>query len=228
MKGSPNIAKTAALIGDLARASMLTALMSGKALTASELAKEGGVTVQTASSHLRKLEEGGLLRVRKQGRHKYFALANDNVASVLEALMGITAGTDQMKSRTGPADAALRHSRVCYNHLAGDMGIQLYDSLYAQKFLKLQNEKLTLTRSGYSFVSEFGINVDELKASKAVLCRECLDWSERRSHLAGSLGRAFLSRFESLRWVKRNDDSRIIKFSRNGAKSFNSTFWIKS
>lgn len=226
MKGSPNIAKTAALIGDLARASMLTALMSGKALTASELAREGGITVQTASSHLRKLEEGGLLQVRKQGRHKYFALANENVAQVLEALMGITAGSDHMKSRTGPADAALRHSRVCYNHLAGDCGIQLYDSLLAQKYIKLANEELTLTKAGHVFATDFGINVDELKASKAVLCRECLDWSERRSHLAGSLGRAFLSRFESLSWVKRVEDTRIIKFSRKGADSFNLAFKV--
>jgi DNA-binding transcriptional ArsR family regulator len=226
MKGSPNIARTAALIGDLARASMLTALMSGKALTASELAREGGITVQTASSHLRKLEEGGLLQVRKQGRHKYFALANEDVASVLEALMGITAGNDKMKSRAGPADAALRHSRVCYNHLAGDTGIQLYDSLVAQGHLCAQNDELTLTPSGSSFAFDFGIDIEELKAARAVLCRECLDWSERRSHLAGSLGRAFLTRFETLRWVKRIDDSRIIKFSRNGADSFNSTFRV--
>lgn len=228
MKGSPNIARTAALIGDLARASMLTALMSGKALTASELAREGGVSVQTASSHLRKLEEGGLLQVRKQGRHKYFMLANENVASVLEALMGITAGNDHMKSRTGPADAALRHSRVCYNHLAGDTGIQLYDSLLAQEYLCLKNEVLTLTASGCVFASDFGIDVEELKAARAVLCRECLDWSERRSHLAGSLGRAFLSRLETLHWVKRVDNSRIIKFSRKGTDSFNSTFRVKA
>jgi DNA-binding transcriptional ArsR family regulator len=228
MKGSPNIAKTAALIGDLARASMLTALMSGKALTATELAREGGITVQTASSHLRKLEEGGLLQVRKQGRHKYFALASENVASVLEALMGISAGNDLMKSRIGPADEALRNSRVCYNHLAGDRGIQLYDSLVAYKFLNLQGDELTLTSAGYDFVSEFGINIDELNAAKAVLCRECLDWSERRSHLAGSLGRAFLSRFEVLRWVKRVDDSRLIKFSRKGTNLFNSTFSVKA
>jgi DNA-binding transcriptional ArsR family regulator len=226
MKGSPNIAKTAALIGDLARASMLTALMSGKALTATELAREGGITVQTASSHLRKLQEGGLLQVRKQGRHKYFALANENVASVLEALMGITAGTDQMKSRTGPADAALRHSRVCYNHLAGDCGIQLYDSLLAQKFITLDSDDLILSSAGHVFATEFGINVDELKAAKAVLCRECLDWSERRSHLAGSLGRAFLSRFESLRWAKRVEGTRIIKFSSRGLDNFNSTFSV--
>lgn len=226
MKGSPNIARTAALIGDLARASMLTALMSGKALTATELAAEAGITLQTASSHLRKLEEGGLLQVRKQGRHKYFALASEEVASVLEALMGITAGTDQLKSRTGPADTALRHSRVCYNHLAGDAGIQLYDSLLTHGYLLQQDDHLILTDSGYDFAVEFGIDIEGLKAARAVLCRECLDWSERRSHLAGSLGRAFLNRFEVLRWAKRVDNSRIIKFSRKGENSFNSMFTV--
>jgi len=225
MKGSPNIARTGALIGDVARASMLTALMSGKALTASELAREANVTVQTASSHLRKLQEGGLLQVRKQGRHKYFALASEQVASVLEGLMGLVAGNDDhLKSRTGPSDAALRKARVCYNHLAGDMGIQLYDSLISRGFLLVSNDDLQLSKAGEKFVTQFGIDLESLQSARAPLCKECLDWSERRTHLAGSLGRAFLSRFESLRWAKRVDDSRIIRFSSKGISSFNSEF----
>ncbi|MEO0960637.1 MAG: winged helix-turn-helix domain-containing protein, partial [Pseudomonadota bacterium] len=122
MKAGPDIAHIAALIGDPARANMLTALMSGKALTVSELAEEAGVTIQTASSHLSKLDEGGLLRPRKQGRHKYFTLASDDVAHVLEGLMGLAAGSGYLRKRTGPRDAELRRARVCYNHLAGDMG----------------------------------------------------------------------------------------------------------
>lgn len=224
MKGSPNIARAGALIGDSARAAMLTALMSGKALTASELAREAGITVQTASSHLRKLEEGGMLQVRKQGRHKYFGLASDEVAHVLEGLMGLVAGQAPLKSRTGPRDAELRHSRVCYNHLAGDMGIQLYDSLFKRGYLKNQNDVLNLTSAGNAFTKEFGIDIESLKTAKTPLCRECLDWSERRSHLAGSLGRAFLSRFETLRWARRVNDSRIIRFSKRGTELFNSTF----
>lgn len=228
MKGSPNIARTGALIGDLARASMLTALMSGKALTATELAREAGITVQTASSHLRKLEEGGLLKVRKQGRHKYFTLANENVATVLEGLMGITAGNDPLISRIGPTDIALRHSRVCYNHLAGDRGIQLFDSLIARGFLDQQDDDLSLTDTGQRFVSGFGIDVPALMSARTPLCRECLDWSERRSHLAGSLGRAFLSKFEELRWIKRVEDSRVIKFTRKGTDSFDTLLKAKS
>ncbi len=228
MKGSPNIAKTGALIGDVARASMLSALMSGKALTASELAREAGITVQTASSHLGKLETGGLLRVRKQGRHKYFSLANERVAAVLEGLMGLEAGNEPLRSKVGPTDEALRRSRVCYNHLAGDLGIQLYDSMLGHGFLEFKAKELSLTPSGVQFVERFGIDIKSLQMGRAVLCRECLDWSERRSHLAGSLGRAFLSHFERLRWAKRVEGTRIIRFTPKGVKSFNSTFSIKS
>ncbi len=224
MKGSPNIARVGALIGDSARASMLTALMSGKALTASELAREAGITVQTASSHLAKLEQGGLLKLRKQGRHKYFSLASDEVAHLLEVLMGLVAGNQPLRSRIGPTETALRNARVCYNHLAGDRGIQLYDSLLSRGYLMLNDNALGLTASGEKFSSEFGIDMALLRAGKAVLCRECLDWSERRSHLAGSLGRAYLTRFEDLKWVKRIEDSRAIKFSRKGEVGFNELF----
>ncbi|MEO1607673.1 MAG: winged helix-turn-helix domain-containing protein, partial [Pseudomonadota bacterium] len=130
MREGPDIAHIAALIGDPARANMLTALMSGKALTATELAREAGVTPQTASTHLTKLEQGGLLTLQRQGRHRYFSLATDDVAHVLEALMGIAAGAGYLRSRTGPKDQALRKARVCYNHLAGEMGTDLYDGLF--------------------------------------------------------------------------------------------------
>ncbi|ARE40955.1 Transcriptional regulator, ArsR family [Rhodovulum sp. P5] len=224
MREGPDIAHIAALIGDPARANMLTALMSGKALTVSELAEEAGVTIQTASSHLSKLDEGGLLRPRKQGRHKYFALASDEVAHVLEGLMGLAAGSGYLRKRTGPRDAELRQARVCYNHLAGDMGTQMFDSLVAQGHLVLDAEELELTEAGAAFASELEIDVDGLRKARAPVCRECLDWSERRSHLAGSLGRAFLSRFEELSWAKRDQKTRVVTFSRIGAEKFSKLF----
>jgi len=135
MDGTPNIAKIGALLGDNTRARMLSTLMHGKALTASELAREAGVTAQTATSHLAKMEAGGLLLLRKQGRHKYFALANDDVAALLETLMGLSAGIEPLRTTTGPRDAAMRNARVCYNHLAGNKGIQLHDSLIAKRYL---------------------------------------------------------------------------------------------
>lgn len=224
MKEGPDISHIAALIGDPARANMLTALMSGKALTVSELAAEAGVTVQTASSHLSKLDQGGLLAPRKQGRHKYFALANDGVAHVLEGLMGLAAGSGHLRKRTGPKDAALRHARVCYNHLAGDMGTQLYDSLMAQGFLEHDGDDLIVTPGGETFAAEFGIDLAPLRAARAPLCRDCLDWSERRSHLAGSLGRAFLTRFEQLGWAKRDRETRAVRFTRTGEADFQQIF----
>lgn len=220
MKEGPDIARIAALIGDPARANMLTALMTGKALSASELAREAGVTQQTASTHLAKLEAGGLLRLRKQGRHKYFTLATEEVAQVLEALMGLAAGRGHLRSRTGPADAALRKARVCYNHLAGEMGTQMYDVFRARGFLTGDDAALVLTDAGRGFVTDFGIDLDALTARRSPLCRECLDWSERRTHLAGSLGRALLTRIEDLGWARRERPGRVIRFTPEGERRF--------
>ena len=224
MKEGPDIAHIVGLMGDPAHASMLTALMSGNALTVSELAAEAGVTIQTASSHLSKLDYGGLLRPRKQGRHKYFSLSNKDVAHVLESLMGLAAGAGHLRNRTGPKDAALRKARVCYNHLAGDMGTQLFDSLTAQRYLARDGEDLILTDNGADFVTGFGIDLSSLCGHRCPLCRECLDWSERRSHLAGRLGRAFLTRFEQLSWASRDQNSRVVRFTKNGANKFQQSF----
>jgi DNA-binding transcriptional ArsR family regulator len=224
MKEGPDIARIAALMGDPARANMLTALMSGKAVTATELAKEAGVTLQTASMHLSKLDQGGLLCQRKQGRHKYFSLASDDVARVLEALMGLAAGAGHFRTRTGPKDPALRKARVCYSHLAGDMGIQLFDSLMRRRFLRKVGDGLELSKKGHAFVSDFGIDIDPLISRKTPLCRECLDWSERRSHLAGSLGRAFLSYFEEKCWARRERGTRVVRFSSSGESAFAKEF----
>ena len=224
MKEGPDIARIAALIGDPARANMLTALMSGKAVTATELAAEAGVTLQTASSHLSKLDHGGLLRLRKQGRHKYFSLASAEVAGVLEALMGLAAGVGHRRSRTGPKDQALRQARICYNHLAGEMGVQMFDALLREGRLSTRAGALRLTKAGRVFAAEFGIDVDGLFAQRAEPCRECLDWSERRSHLAGSLGRALLARFVELGWARIDRASRVVTFTPQGLRRFRAYF----
>ena len=224
MKEGPDITFLGSLIGDPARANMLTALLSGKALTATELAGEAGVTVQTASSHLSKMEAGGLLRQRKQGRHRYFALADDDVGSVLEAMMGFAAKKGHLRTRTGPKDPALRYSRVCYNHLAGDLGVRMMDSLLAKNFLTPETEGLGLTRAGKDFFEDFAIDFDPLEKLRRPLCKSCLDWSNRRSHLAGSLGSALLTRFYDLGWAKRVENSRIVAFNPKGEKAFLKTF----
>jgi len=224
MNGSPNIAKIGALLGDNTRANILSALMHGKALTATELANEAGVTPQTATTHLAKLEAGGLLSLQKQGRHKYFALASDDVAALLEALMGLTTKTDQLRSVTGPRNAALRDSRVCYNHLAGTRGIQLHDSLLKKRYLRLSDGNYVVGNKGQLFFSDFGIDLDKLHRSRSPLCRACLDWSERKSHLAGSLGRALLTQFEHEKWIKRDSKSRIVTFTGKGKRGFDLRF----
>lgn len=224
MKDGPDIAQIAALIGDPARANMLTALMSGKALTAGELAREAGIRPQTASSHLKKLLDGGLVRVRGQGRHKYYGLLGEDVAQALENLMGLAAGRGHLRTRTGPNDAEMRKARVCYNHLAGERGVQMFTAMQVHGHLQVHEETVTLTDSGAQFCTNFGINLDELTQSRAPLCRPCLDWSERETHLAGKLGRAMLTRMEQIGWLVRQPDSRIIRFTRHGAKEFDSLF----
>ena len=224
MKEGPDIALLGSLIGDPARANMLTALMSGKALTASELASEASVTLQTASAHLAKLEGGGLIRQRKQGRHRYFSMADDDVGGVLEAMMGLAAKKGHLRTRTGPKDPALRRARVCYNHLAGELGVRMFDSLRAQEFLTDSGDDLLLTDAGRDFAEEFGIDVDSLHGSRRPLCKACLDWSARRSHLAGALGTAMLDRFYQLAWAKRETGTRIVRFSKRGEAAFLATF----
>lgn len=226
MESYPNIAKIGSLLGDNTRACMLSTLMNGKALTASELAKVAGVTAQTASVHLAKLENGGLLELRRQGRHKYFCIASEEVATAIEGLMGLTAGFETQNILTGPRDDKMRHARVCYNHLAGEMGIKLYDSLISQKYLLLSDGQPKLSKAGERFVIDFGIDLEFLQGSRAPLCRACLDWSERRSHLAGSLGRALLSQMEELSWISR-DKGRTIKFSVKGNREFTEVFKIR-
>ena len=224
MKDGPDIARIAALIGDPARANMLTALMSGKALTATELAAEAGVTLQTASAHLANLETGGLLQMRRQGRHKYASLASDQVAETLEALMGLAAGSGHLRSRTGPRDQALREARICYDHLAGDMGILLYDRLLAQGWLRDDPEFPAVTDRGADHLSTLGLDIPALQSSRRPICRACLDWSERRSHLAGGLGQALLDMMLARGWARRLPDSRVIQFSPTGKTAFHRAF----
>lgn len=224
MKEGPDIASLAALIGDPARANMLTALMSGKALTATELAVEAGVTAQTASAHLKKLEEAALLSRTKQGRHRYFALADDDVGAVLEGLMGLAADRGRMRTRTGPRDPALRRARVCYDHLAGELGVRMFDSLRAAGHLAEAGEEVSLTPSGRAFASSFGIDLAPLSSGRRPMCRSCLDWSMRRAHLAGGLGGALLANIHERGWAKRAPDSRAVVFSAAGETAFAAAF----
>jgi DNA-binding transcriptional ArsR family regulator len=227
MKAGPDIAMVASLVGDPARANMLTALMTGRALTASELAHQAGVTPQTASSHLSKLEAGGLIEPEKQGRHRYYRLSDPDVAGVLEGLAGLAARAGHMRVRTGPKDPALRRARICYDHLAGDLGVQMLESLKKQRLLRQKKQDIELTVEGERFLeSALQISSDMLTHPRRPVCKACLDWSERRHHLAGTLGAAIMTRFTELKWAARDatPGSRVVNFSRVGEKRFAALF----
>jgi DNA-binding transcriptional ArsR family regulator len=227
MKAGPDIAMVAALVGDPARANMLTALMTGRALTASELAHQAGIMPQTASSHLGKLETGGLIEQEKQGRHRYYRLTDPDVAAVLEGLAGLAARAGHMRVRTGPKDPALRRARVCYDHLAGDLGVQMLDSMRKQRLVRQNKQTIELTAEGERFMARnLQISAESLAHPRRPLCMACLDWSERRHHLAGTLGAAVMTRFTELKWAARDaaPGSRVVNFSRNGEKRFAALF----
>ena len=227
MKAGPDIAMIAALVGDPARANMLTALMTGRALTASELAHQAGITPQTASSHLSKLEAGGLIEQEKQGRHRYYRLSDPDVAGVLEGLAGLAARAGHMRVRTGPKDPALRRARICYDHLAGDLGVQMLDSLRKQRLLRQSKQAIELTPEGERFMAKaLQIDAGALAHPRRPLCKACLDWSERRHHLAGTLGAAIMNRFTELNWAARDaaPGSRVVNFTRSGEKRFAALF----
>lgn len=225
MKEGPDIAAIAAMVGDPARANMLTALVNGEALTASELALEAGVTKQTASSHLNKLVDAGLVAVEAQGRHRYYRLADADVAGLLETLMGVAARAKALRTRPGPKEPALRHARLCYDHLAGDLGVALFDAFLKNKWMLPGPEKTyALTRLGRVKVSTFGVEIAELEAGARPLCRACLDWSVRRHHLAGALGAALLEGIFARGWAQQRRGSRVVEFTRVGEAGLKRVF----
>jgi DNA-binding transcriptional ArsR family regulator len=224
MHDGPSIARIAALIGEHARAEILTALMSGQALTATELAQVADVTKQTVSAHLAKLLDAKLLAVERQGRHRYFRLADRDVAQLLESLMGVAYRTGAVRLRSSPREPALRKARVCYDHLAGDLGVFVYDSMTQRRYLRANGDSPALTPRGERFLAGLGINVRKLEDQRRPLCRPCLDWSVRRHHLAGSAGAALLERCLALGWARRAKDSRVVAFSDAGESALRTQF----
>jgi DNA-binding transcriptional ArsR family regulator len=224
MKTGPSIAAVGALMGDPARANMLTSLMSGQALTAGELAQEAGIAAATASGHLGKLLDGGLLLVEKQGRHRYYRLAGPDVASAIEALLDLVEHAGHRRVRPGPKEPELRKARVCYDHLAGERGVELFARLTRFKLIVLDDGAIQMTPLGEQKFRRLGIDVDALKSAKRPVCRTCLDWSERRTHLAGSLGAMLLARFFENKWMHRVSGSRIVRFTARGEAAFNTLF----
>lgn len=218
MKDGPNIATIAALIGEPARADALAALMSGMALTATELADEAGVTRQTMSAHLARLVEAGLLAVEAQGRHRYFRLAGEDVAALLESLMGVAYRAGAVRVRSSPREPALRRARVCYDHLAGELGVLMYENLARSGAFAFDAHGLSLTDRGRALLARVGLDHAAPGAQRRPACRTCLDWSERRHHLAGAVGSALLERFLALGWARRVAGTRVVAFTEGGER----------
>jgi DNA-binding transcriptional ArsR family regulator len=216
----PDIAAIAGLIGDRARANILTALMEGRALTATELARAANITKQTASSHLAKLLDARLVSVEQTGRHRYHRLADDDVGLAIEQLIGLAARLDRKTVQTGPTDSAMRKARVCYDHLAGEMGVLLLDSLERRGVVARSGRTLTLTADGESFLKDRRIHVDALPKGRRPLCLSCLDWSVRRYHLAGALGALVLAHCFERGWARRVRGTRTVVFSVIGERAF--------
>jgi DNA-binding transcriptional ArsR family regulator len=222
------LAWVAGLIGDPARANILSALMDGRALTAGELAWHAGVSAQTTSGHLAKLAEARLVAVERQGRHRYHRLATAEVARAVEALMAVAGAGPARHRPAGPRDEALRAARTCYDHLAGRLGTSLADSLRERGHVVVADEADgagAITERGGRFLrDEVGI---ELAASgKRPLCRTCLDWSERRPHFAGRLGAALRRRFSDLGWTEPVRDSRAVAITPDGRLKLAELFGI--
>lgn len=220
------LAEIASLMGDVARSNILSSLMDGRALTASELAWHSGVSAQTTSGHLAKLSEAHLISMTKQGRHRYYRLASPEVAQAIEAMMALASFGPKRHRPVGPKDEALRKARTCYDHLAGRIGIALADALTSQGYLVLSESAGALTEEGQRFLCTFGIELEDEHKNKRAICRTCLDWSERRPHLAGRLGAALCTRMFDLAWVERIKDSRALAITTAGRDGLKETFGI--
>lgn len=223
------LAWVAGLIGDAARANILSALMDGRALTAGELAWHAGVSAQTTSGHLAKLAEARLVAVERRGRHRYHRLATPEVARAVEALMALAAAGPARHRPTGPRDAALRLARTCYDHLAGRLGTGLADSLRERGHVVVGEEgdgAAAVTEAGRRFLRD-GLGIELAPAGRRPLCRTCLDWSERRPHLAGRLGAALCRRSLELGWTTPVRDGRAVAITPDGRRGYRELFGIE-
>jgi DNA-binding transcriptional ArsR family regulator len=210
------MAEIASLIGDVSRANILAALMDGRALTALELSLAARVTPQTASSHLAKLLGANLLAVEKQGRHRYYRLASAQVARTLEAVMALTVDAPPRHRAKSRLDDELRTARMCYDHIAGRIGVGIADALIGHGHIAFEDGAGEVTDSGRRFFADLGVDLITPVKSRRIFCRSCLDWSERRPHIAGHVGAQIASFCFAQKWLARNAASRALTITGQG------------
>jgi DNA-binding transcriptional ArsR family regulator len=219
MHAETDIAATAELIGHPARAAMLEALLDDRGLPATELAAAAGVSAPTASSHLARLLDGGLLVAERHGRHRYFRLASFHVAEAVEALARIAPPRSTAAPDAASRAGELRHARSCYDHLAGILGVALADALQSEGTLTRENGSFAVTETGERRLEALGLDLDAVRAERRAFARACLDWSERRDHVAGALGAALLRRLLELGWIEREARSRAVRITETGRRA---------
>ena len=217
-----------ALIGAPARASMVTALFDGRARTASELARVSGVSSSTASEHLEKLRAGRLVVCERFGRFRYYRLAGSDVAELLEPLVHLVGKRPVPFRRASRAAAELQNARMCYDHLAGRLGVMLTEAMLGRGQMVAEDRDFALTADGEVFCAAIGIPLEAVRSQRRTLARQCLDWSERRPHLAGSLGAAIAELALSSGWIERERKGRRVFITARGGKAFLTHFGIKN
>jgi len=227
MVAAANMVEVAALVGDTARATMLAALMGGQALTASELAGLARISRPTASGHLGKLTKARLIGVTQKRRNRYYRIASPLVARMLESIKAVAALETPARYQPRSAqDDALRFARTCYDHLAGRLGVALADALVNKRYAVLSEEGGALTARGQKFLTEFGADLTAKSGGRRIFCRACLDWSERRYHVAGLVGAELLRRLVELGWLARQRDSRALRLTPAGRRGLRDTFAV--
>lgn len=219
------ISRVASAIAEPARTKMLCSLMDGHARTSTEMAVIADVSASTASAHLARLKDDGLVRLHTQGRHRYYSLADTHVAQAIEALMVISQQVDTRYVSATPT--RLQFARTCYDHMAGTLAVRLHDHLRASGWLIVpaaEDGLYVLTVNGEKAMADLGIEIEALRAQRRRFACPCLDWSMRRPHLAGALGAAFLRVFISRKWVTQDLDSRALALTSSGRKALSVRF----
>jgi DNA-binding transcriptional ArsR family regulator len=205
---------------------MVSALLDGRALSASELALAAQIRPQTASTHLAKLTEAGLLSVARSGRHRHFRLASPTVVDMIDRIVAVALAKRPRYRPLSRQARALSAARICYDHLAGRLSVDLTEALVGKKYVVPDDEAAEITRAGARFFAAFRIELPTLRSARRRSCRLCLDWTERRPHIAGALGAALTNRYFDLGWMERMGRSHAVRVTPLGRRGFRETFGI--
>lgn len=224
MDDTPDIPRVARLLADAARTRIVWTLIDGSTRAAGELAFAAGISAQSASAHLIKLVRGGLLASEAQGRHRYFRIANAEVACMIESMAALSSGTELRLPKSLPPSRAIpgafMHARTCYDHLAGEIAVEVLASMMKARWLKRDDNELVATRSGEHRLRALGVDLDAAQCERRVFARPCADLTQRRPHLGGALGAHMLQLYVDQRWIVRSPRSRVVSITPKGSEMF--------